>query len=107
MAIIPVKETFTVLTTDERLGLASPLVEITVNKLYQHEIAEARSQLEQLEADLAEFETQYEITSNESYMRFQDGTIGDDMDYIEWSSLFQMTTNLRRRLDLLTSEKLS
>ena len=104
----------TSLTTDERLerlarlerlGLTSSLVAITIDKLYEHEVTEAQIQLKQLEADIADFETQYEMHSELFYQRFQDGKMGDEMDYIEWSSLIQMANNLRSRLDLLTREK--
>jgi len=89
-----------------RLGLTSPLVAVTIDKLYDHEITEAQNKLSELEADLAEFEAQYEMSSDDFSQRFQDGLMGDEMDYVEWSSLVQMANNLRKRLELLTKETL-
>jgi hypothetical protein len=57
-----------------------------------------------LEADLAEFEQQYNLSSTEFYRQFQAGQIGDDMDYVEWASLVQMAENLKKRLHLLSGE---
>lgn len=88
----------------ERLGLTSSLVAVTIDKLYEHEIAEARSKLEGFEAELAEFEFQYDMTSDDFFKRFQDGQMGDDMDFFDWAALAQMTHNLRERLKLLTQE---
>ena len=90
-----------------RLGLTSSLVAVTIDKLYAHEIAEARSKLAGFEAELAEFETQYEMTSDDFFQQFQAGKLGDDMDFFDWSALVQMTRNLRTRLDLLTQETIS
>ena len=91
----------------ERLGLTSSLVAVTIGKLYAHEIAEARKKLKEFEVELAEFETQYEMKSDDLFQQFQDGQLGDDMDFFDWSALVQMTNNLRTRLDLLTQETAS
>ena len=91
----------------ERMGLTSSLVAVTIDKLYDHEITEARNKLASFEAELAEFETQYEMPSAEFFQRFQSGQMGDEMDFFDWSALVQMINNLRRRLDLLTEESAS
>lgn len=91
----------------ERMGLTSSLVAVTIDKLYDHEITEARNKLAGFEAELAEFETQYEMPSAEFFQRFQSGQMGDEMDFFDWSALVQMANNLRSRLDLLTQERSS
>lgn len=100
-------------TTDQRLriltklfqqGQASPLTEQTLDKLVAFEIDLCRTQLAQLEADLAQFEQQYELSSPEFYRRFQAGESDDRLDYVEWASLVQMAQNLQERLRLLTGE---
>ena len=85
-------------------GQASPLIERTLDKLLAHEAQVCRAQLRQLEADLTEFEQQYDLPSAEFYRRFQAGQTDDRMDYVEWASLVQMRDNLKQRLDLLTGE---
>lgn len=52
-------------------------------------------QLRQLQADLAEFEQRYGLTSAEFYRRYQAGQTDDRMNYVEWASLIQMADNLR------------
>ena len=83
-------------------GQASPLLTQTLDKLFAYEIADARTQLEQLRADLAEFEAQYAMPSAAFYERYQNGQTDDRMDFIEWASLVQMANNLEKRLQLLT-----
>jgi len=85
-------------------GQASELLERTLGKLLVYEADVCRAQLRQLQADLAEFERQYDLSSIEFYRRFQAGQTDDRLDYVEWASLVQMTDNLQERLRLLTSE---
>ena len=58
----------------------------------------------ELQNDLAELETQYGLSSDEFYRRYQAGQTDDRMDYVEWASLVQMRDNLHERLRILTSE---
>ena len=85
-------------------GQASNLMDRTLDKLLHHEAEQSQAQLNQLEADLAEFEHQYNLSSPEFYRQYQAGQMGDDMDYVEWASLVQMTDNLKKRLHLLSGE---
>ena len=87
-----------------QLGQASELMERTLDKLLAYEADVCRTQLSQLQADLAEFEQQYSLPSTEFYRRFQAGKTDDRMDYVEWASLVQMHANLQKRLRLLTDE---
>jgi hypothetical protein len=85
-------------------GQVSDLMERTLEKLLHHEAKQCQAQLRQLQANLAEFEQKYHLSSTEFYQRFQAGQTGDDMDYVEWASLAQMADNLKKRLRLLTGE---
>ncbi|HOU12014.1 MAG TPA: hypothetical protein PKZ84_02775 [Anaerolineae bacterium] len=83
-------------------GQTSPLMERTLHKLMTHEADVCRTHLKELRQDLAAFERQYGLNSDEFYRRFQAGQTDDRMDYVEWASLVQMTENLQARLQLLT-----
>lgn len=85
-------------------GQVSVLMERTLDKLLDYEAEASRTQLAQLQADMAEFEQRYGLSSEEFYRRFQDGQTDDRMDYVEWASLAQMSHNLQERLCLLSSE---
>jgi hypothetical protein len=79
-------------------GQASELMERTLNKLMAHEAQQARDQLDELGAELAEIEQRYGMASEEFFRRFQAGQTDDRMDFVEWASLVQMATNLRQKL---------
>jgi hypothetical protein len=85
-------------------GQVSDLMDRTLEKLLRQEAEQCQAQLRQLQADLAEFEQKYQLSSPEFYRKFQAGHTSDDMDYVEWASLVQMAENLEKRLRLLTGE---
>ena len=84
-------------------GQTNPLLSQTLDKLFAYEIANIRTQLEQLNADLTEFEAQYAMSSAPFYQRYQSGQTDDRMDFVEWAALVQMVNNLEKRLQLLTT----
>lgn len=54
-----------------------------------------QTHLDELTADLAEFERRYGMTSDEFHRLYQAGQTDDRMDFVEWASLIQMAENLR------------
>ncbi len=85
-------------------GRPSEVMERTLDKMLSYEADVCRAQLAEMEADLAQLEQRYSLSSAEFYRRFQSGQTDDCMDYVEWASLVQMADNLRARLRLLTGE---
>lgn len=85
-------------------GESSDLMDRTIEKLLHHEAEQSHTLLRQIQADLAEFEQKYHLSSTEFYRQFQAGQTGDEMDYVEWASLVQMAENLEKRLRLLSGE---
>jgi predicted restriction endonuclease len=85
-------------------GQTSDLMDRTLEKLLRHEAEQCQAQLQQLQADLVEFEQRYHLSSSEFYRQFQAGQTSDAMDYVEWASLIQMADNLTKRLRLLGGE---
>jgi hypothetical protein len=82
---------------------ASETMTRTLDKLLHYEAEFSQEQLNQLQADMRQFENKYGLSSAEFYRRFQAGETDDRMDYVEWASMVQMARNLEARLELLTS----
>jgi len=57
-----------------------------------------------LQTQLAEFERQYNLASDEFYARFERGELGDATDFVEWSATYEMIHNLEDRLAVLSRE---
>ena len=100
-------------TTAERLhrlvrlyeaGQTSPLLERTIDKALAHEAEIARRQLAQIQQDLYELESQYEMSTNEFVHLFRSGQTDDRMDFIDWASLAQMADGLNERVELLLAD---
>ena len=89
------------LTEVYRNNQASDLMNRTLQKLLKYETESSYQQLSQLEQDLASYEKQYGMISDEFFRRYQQGQTDDRMDYVEWASLIQMAQRLKTRLALL------
>jgi hypothetical protein len=50
------------------------------------------TQVEDLKHRLKEFEEKYQMLSEHFHERFQAGELGDDIDFFEWNSYYEMLT---------------
>jgi hypothetical protein len=66
------------------------LLDITLNRY--------RLQLERYEHDLREFERRYGMESDAFYLRFEDGELGDAMDFFEWAGLYELRQDLVEKI---------
>lgn len=78
-----------------------PVLELTLDKLLAREITRATARKKSLTAQIAKFEQQYHLGSEDFLAQFQAGTLGDDIDFIEWAATLEMLKNLNDRLTLL------
>ena len=83
-------------------GMASDLMERTLYKLFYTEAAEEQKAIQILRDDLDNLEARFGMDSADFYARYQLGEMGDDMDIIEWASLYQMYMHSMKRLEILT-----
>ena len=84
-------------------GEVSEVIEQALKKIIAHEITIAQQQTAEIETDLKQYETQYQMSSAEFYPKFMAGELGDDIDFVEWSSFYQMWSSVRERLQILLS----
>jgi hypothetical protein len=56
-------------------------------------------------SNLKRFERKYKKESSIFFEEFKEGRLGDNMDFIEWSSLYQMRNNLVKKKAELTGAK--
>jgi len=83
------------------------VLELTIDKLLDRETSRLISQKARLEQQLADFEQRYSLSSEEFYERFEQGELGDAMDFVEWSATYEMAANLQYRLSILGREEVS
>lgn len=78
-----------------------PVLDTTLDKLLARERARLLELKTQLETQCRDFETTYRQTSTNFYQRYNNGELGDEMDYIEWAATLEMLKKLDQKLSLL------
>jgi hypothetical protein len=82
-----------------------PVVDVTIEKLLNREQARLLELKARLEEQLAEFQKKYALDSSEFTARYEQGVMGDDMDFVEWAATVEMLANVEARLTLLGKEQ--
>lgn len=55
-----------------------------------------------LATELADFEKHYQMCSTDFYARYQQGVLGDEMDFMEWAASVEMLQKINQQLALLS-----
>ncbi len=66
-----------------------------------HRALEKGSPLEDFDRlirDLTQFEVQYQMDSSEFFRRFQQGEMGDQMDYMRWANKYEMYQEIKANM---------
>lgn len=90
-----------ILNTLSQQGYHSDLMERALTKIIELERSHALQQATELEAKLKHYETQYQMSSEAFYQQFNAGTLGDSMDFFEWSAFYDMWQSVQARLGVL------
>lgn len=77
----------------------------SISKMLDYKIAKCEEKIQQLCKELKSFERTYRMKSSVFFKKFSEGKIGDDMDFIEWASIYQMYQRLLEKKDELKGEK--
>lgn len=84
-------------------GDTDEAIQQTLTKIINQELETAQHKNAQLIKELQEFEQQHQMSSAHFYQRFHTGELGDDIDFVEWNALYQMSNSLNQRITLLQS----
>ena len=84
---------------------AESIVDSTLNKLIDIQIAKYRSEMKDISQELAAFEQKYAMSSEDCYHRFNNGELVDDADFFEWTSLYENLLLCQKRAGMLEAEK--
>lgn len=66
----------------------------SISKMLDYKIKEYGEEIKRLNKELRMFERTYGMKSLVFYRKFSEGRLGDNMDFIEWSSIYQMHKHL-------------
>ncbi len=81
-----------------KLGREDEVISKTIDKLTLYKLDMLKKDLKDIENKIFIFEKKYKVDSCQFLQRFEQGEMGDDMDYLEWSSLLDMKDRITQRL---------
>lgn len=78
-----------------------PVINMAIDKLLEREISRMLELKTRLAGQLQNLEKKYGLDSSDFYSRYENGEMGDDMDFVEWAATVEMLSNAETRLALL------
>ena len=81
-----------------------PVLDMTLEKLIKRELNRLLTLKSRLLEQVSDFEHKYSLTSEQFYLRYEQGELGDDIDFMEWAATLEMIVNLEQQADLLIKE---
>lgn len=69
----------------------------TITKMLAYKIQKYDEEIIRLNKELKKYERKYRKDSSVFFDKFNKGRLGDDMDFIEWASLYRMRSNLLKK----------
>lgn len=73
----------------------------SLTKLLTREYLRTQHLTQRLREELRQFEQTYHLLSEEFYISYGRGEMGDAMDFIEWAATFEMLMNAEKRMAVL------
>jgi hypothetical protein len=71
---------------------------LVLGKLLEGTLSDYRLRLQYYASALQEFEHRHEMSSEIFYRRFEEGQLGDAMDFFEWAGLFELHQELLSKI---------
>ncbi len=75
------------------------IVSKTIDKLMEYKIEQLKKDLKEIKSKLCIFEKKYKMSSKNFIKKFESGKLGDDVNFIQWSSLYDMYVRIESRLN--------
>ncbi|EKF86383.1 hypothetical protein [Methanobacterium formicicum] len=84
-----------------KLGGEDEVFILTIDKLTRYKMDKLDEDLKEIEAQMRSFEEEYGLDSDEFILKFDKGETEDNIDFMEWASLYDMKKRIHNRLMLL------
>lgn len=72
-------------------------ISLVISKMLAYKIQKCDETIKRINTDLKKFERTYKKSSAGFINEFKAGGLGDNMDFVEWSSLYQMRDRLTEK----------
>jgi len=84
-------------------SIVDSVLDKSITKLLAREQMRMQNLIQRLQQQISQFEKNYHLVSQEFYTRYNQGKMGDKMDFVEWASTIEMLANAKKRIALLDS----
>ncbi len=85
-------------------GYQDSFFDHALRKLVERQIAQDEARLQRVEAELAAFEREFNISSEEFWKRYRNGNLADSAEYMEWNVFCRMRERIQSRLRILRND---
>ncbi len=66
--------------------------------IIRYQVDELKNSIHNIEIELRELEQKYSLSSKEFYLKFTNGELGDEEEYILWSGIYEMQLENKKKL---------
>ena len=85
-------------------GFQNVFLDTAVHKIIVHQTTRDEADLQRVNDDIAQYESQYSLDSAAFWAQYQRGELDDTADFMEWHVLCKMRQRIEKRLAILRSE---
>ena len=82
-------------------SMIDPVMEMAIDKLLKRETTRIGDIHLRINGQIADFEAKYKMSSEDFQSRYDSGSIGDDMDFIEWAATLDMREKIQRHPSMI------
>lgn len=82
-------------------SMIDSVMEMAIDKLLKREATRMGDMHLRINDQIAAFETKHKMSSEEFRRRYDQGTIGDDMDFIEWAATIDMREKIQHHMSMI------
>jgi hypothetical protein len=101
MSVLTIDHPFDRLQRLYHNGFEDQFLEAALSKILEHQRVRDEEALTRVNRELALFEQEHGLTSDEFWQRFQTGQMPDTADFMEWNVFCKMKQRLIGRLTIL------
>jgi hypothetical protein len=70
------------------------LIAETISKMLDYKVQQYQKEINRLNREISKFERAHRMDSSDFYKKYLEGNLGDALDFVEWSALYQMRQRL-------------
>lgn len=75
--------------------------DLLFDKFIEYHINRIKREISRMQFDLEKYEKKYNMKTDEFYLRFEKGELGDENDYMLWAGIYELQMDSKNKLSKL------